>query len=260
MATARSPRSLSPHVVGGAAWVLLLTGTLAAALAGGCGGPKYPLCDNDDQCSEEGHHGVCVNHTCVECRDDKGCGTGKTCKAGACREIEGFCDDTHACTGGATCGKDSRCHEPPKVTANLPAVECDDAHACASGQRCENGHCVSPPQGGPGCTDFPPPKFDYESPEIRGEAKQVLQRLAGCLTTGTLKTGQVLLTGHCDNRGEQEFNMGLGADRAEAVKTFLVGLGVPSDRVKTSSRGELDASGTDEASWSNDRRVDVEIR
>jgi peptidoglycan-associated lipoprotein len=257
MASARAPR-LWPHVVGGAAWIFLLTGAMAA----GCGGPKYPLCDTDEQCNDDqGHHGVCVNHTCVECRDDKACGVGRACKAGACAAIEGFCDDAHACSGGASCGKDNRCHEPPKVAAAPPpAVECDDAHACARGQRCENGHCVSPPQGGPGCTDFPAPKFDYESPEIRGEARQVLQRLAGCLTTGTLKTGQVLLTGHCDNRGESEFNMTLGADRAEAVKTFLVGLGVPIDRMRTSSRGELDASGTDEAGWSNDRRVDIEIR
>ena len=256
MAFARTSRSLWGPAFGIAAWSFLVTGVLAV----GCGGPKYPSCDNDEQCNDEGHHGVCFNHTCVECRDDKACGVGKQCTSGACTAIEGYCDDAHACSGGATCGKDARCHEPPKVSATPPAVECDDAHACATGSRCENGHCVSPPQGGPGCTDFPAPKFAYESPEIRPDARQVLQRLAACLTTGTLKTGQVLLTGHCDNRGESEFNMSLGADRAEAVKTFLVGLGVPVDRLKTSSRGELDAAGTDEAGWMNDRRVDVEIR
>ena len=80
------------------------------------------------------------------------------------------------------------------------------------------------------------------------------------MVKGTLKTGQVLLTGHCDNRGEQEFNMSLGENRAEAVKTFLVGLGVPADQVRTSSRGKLDAAGQDEAGWANDRRVDVEVR
>jgi peptidoglycan-associated lipoprotein len=257
---ALSEKARSSHVLGGVAWLfLVIAGALPAASAG-CGGPKYPSCDHDDQCAEDGHKGVCVNHTCVECRDNAACGTGKECKAGACAAIEGFCDDAHACSGNASCGKDNRCHEPPKVASNIPAVECDDTKPCGTGQRCENGHCVSPPKGGPGCTDFPAPKFDYESQDLKGDARQVLQRLAACLTTGTLKTGQLLLTGHCDNRGEQEFNMTLGADRAEAVKTFLIGLGVPVDRMRTSSRGELDAAGTDEAGWTNDRRVDIEVR
>jgi peptidoglycan-associated lipoprotein len=253
-------RTAAYRLAGGAAWIALL-GVWA------CSGPKYPSCDNDDECNvkvdDKEHHGVCVNHTCVECRDDKACGAGRECKAGACAAIDGFCDDTHACPDGQTCS-DNRCHAPQKVASTPPpSVECDDTHPCSGTnprQRCENGHCISPPKGGPGCMDFPSPHFDYESPELRVDAKQVLQRLAGCLTTGTLKTGQVLLTGHCDNRGEMEFNMSLGADRAEAVRTFLVGLGVGADRVKTSSRGELDAVGTDEAGWSTDRRVDIEIR
>jgi len=87
-----------------------------------------------------------------------------------------------------------------------------------------------------------------------------LQRLLGCLTTGPLKGSRVLLTGHCDNRGEYEFNMSLGAERAEVVKNFLSSGGVGGDRVATSSRGKLDAVGTDEAGWENDRRVDIEIR
>ena len=60
--------------------------------------------------------------------------------------------------------------------------------------------------------------------------------------------------------GEYEFNMGLGAQRAENVKVFVVGLGLPVDKVTTSSRGKLDASGSDEAGWANDRRVDIEVR
>ena len=233
-----------------------LAGLVAAA---GCDSAKYPVCDNDEQCNTDGHSGVCVNKKCVECRDDKGCGAGKSCQANACVDIPGFCDSTHACPDGQPCGADSRC-APAKKAENKPFVECDDTHACAGGVRCENGHCVQPPQGGPGCTDFPAPHFDYESPELRPDSRATLERLAGCLVKGGLKTGQVLLTGHCDNRGEQEFNMSLGENRADAVKGFLTGLGVPGDRIRTSSRGELDAVGTDEASWANDRRVDIEVR
>jgi peptidoglycan-associated lipoprotein len=80
------------------------------------------------------------------------------------------------------------------------------------------------------------------------------------MTSGTLKGRKVLLTGHCDARGENEHNMGLGAERSERARTFLTSLGVPSERVMTSSRGKLDAVGTDEAGWAKDRRVDIEVR
>jgi hypothetical protein len=228
----------------------------AVAIAIGCGGAKYPLCDNDENCNVEGHSGVCVDGKCVACRDDAGCGKGRQCKSGQCEAIVDYCDDTHACSG--TC-KDHHCSKAPTATHDPTA--CDDDHPCTTpGERCQNGHCVAPPHGGPGCTDFPAPKYAYESPDLTDDAKKTLQRLAGCITTGTLKGAHVLLVGHCDARGEYEFNMGLGAERAEGAKKLLISMGVPLDAIMTSSRGKLDATGTDEAGWSNDRRVDVEIR
>jgi peptidoglycan-associated lipoprotein len=237
---------------------LLAYGAWLLFLAVACGGPKWPNCDNDESCKTDGHTGVCVDGKCVECRSDAGCPQGQACRNGTCSEILGFCDDAHACSGGATCGKDHKCH--PIELAREP-VECDDDHPCkGAGEKCQNGHCVAPPRGGPGCTDFPAPKFDFESPELRADGKQVLQRLAQCMTTGSLKGSRVLLTGHCDNRGEYEFNMGLGAERAEEARKFLNSLGVPPEKITTSSRGKLDAVGTDETGWQNDRRVDVEVR
>ncbi len=235
---------------------LAVAGAVAAIVAA-CGGAKYPNCDNDENCNAEGHAGVCVDGKCVACRDDKGCGTGKQCKSGQCVApvAEDFCDDTHACTG--TCTN----HHCVKVSAVHDPTACDDEHACTvAGERCQNGHCVAPPKGGPGCTDFPAPKYAYQSPDLTDDAKKVLQRLAGCLTTGSLKGAHVLLVGHCDARGEYEFNMSLGAERAEGAKKLLQGLGVPDTVMNTSSRGKLDATGNDEAGWANDRRVDVEIR
>jgi peptidoglycan-associated lipoprotein len=222
----------------------------------GCGGPRYPSCDHDDQCNTDGHHGVCLDHNCTECRDDKGCLTGQTCSSGACKDIPDFCDDKHECGLGSECSPSSRCQKAaPKV-----AVECDDTHTCPAGAHCENDHCVTPPAGGPGCREFPALHFDYDSRELPADAKRVLERLAGCVSTGSLKGARVLLTGHCDPRGEYEFNMALGAERAENVKGMLTGLGVDASKVTTSSRGKLDATGTDESSWVQDRRVDVEIR
>lgn len=220
----------------------------------GCGGPKWPNCENDDHCNTNGHKGVCLDGKCVECRDDSTCAAGTKCESGQCAPIAGYCDEKSPCPGGAPC-TNNRCGQ-----AVADVRECSDEKPCPTGERCQNGHCVRPPQGGPGCTEFPAPKFDFEQSTLREASKETLQRLAGCLTTGTLKTSRVLLTGHCDNRGEYEFNMGLGAERAEVVRTFLTGAGVAADRVATSSRGKLDAVGTDEAGWENDRRVDIEIR
>lgn len=218
--------------------VALACGGLAFALA--CGGPKYPSCENDEHCNSDGHQGVCVNGKCVSCRDDSGCGAGKECRAGTCEA--------------------KREPNESKVVSRPPPRECGDDMPCPQGQRCENGHCVLPPQGGPGCREFPAPKFDFEGAELRGDAADVLRRLAECITTGSLKGSNVLLTGHCDPRGEDEFNMTLGAQRAETVRTFLTGLGVPANKIAVSSRGKLDAHGSDETSWAQDRRVDIEVR
>ena len=51
--------------------------------------------------------------------------------------------------------------------------------------------------------------------------------------------------------------MVLGGRRADNVKAFIVQKGLDDGKVVTSSRGEMDATGTDESSWSRDRRVDV---
>ena len=66
----------------------------------------------------------------------------------------------------------------------------------------------------------------------------------------------VTIEGHCDERGTPEYNLALGERRAVAVKTFLVSLGVPPDRVRTVSYGKefpFDPAKTDEA-YSQNRR------
>jgi outer membrane protein OmpA-like peptidoglycan-associated protein len=151
--------------------------------------------------------------------------------------------------------------EDPVATSSAPMVECDDEHVCkGKNERCQNGHCVGPDPGGPGCRDFGSPTFDFDSPELSESMKQTLSRLATCLVTGSLKGRKVLLTGHCDPRGENEYNMGLGATRSERAKSFIVNLGVPEAQVTTSSRGKLDAIGSEESTWQQDRRVDIEVR
>ncbi len=101
--------------------------------------------------------------------------------------------------------------------------------------------------------------FDFDSAKVPAAADAVLSKLAECFATGPLKDEKMQLVGHADPRGDEEYNYVLSADRAENVKTFLVSKTLGQDRVLTSSRGESDATGTDDESWSRDRRVDVMI-
>lgn len=103
------------------------------------------------------------------------------------------------------------------------------------------------------------PKFDYDSESLTQGERDILSAIAKCLTTGPLKGRSVDLIGRADQRGETEYNMTLGAKRARSVHTFLSGLGVPGDKMRETSRGELDAVGKDEDGWRRDRRVDVRL-
>lgn len=103
------------------------------------------------------------------------------------------------------------------------------------------------------------PKFDYDSESLTQGERDILSAVAKCLTTGPLKGRTVELVGRADPRGETEYNMTLGAKRARAVHSFLSGLGVPGDKMRETSRGELDAVGKDEEGWRKDRRVDVRL-
>ena len=99
--------------------------------------------------------------------------------------------------------------------------------------------------------------FDFDSAKIRQEYNAVLNKLATCFSTGPLAGRTMVLVGHCDPRGDAEYNMLLGEHRADSVKHFIEGRGLAASQMETSSRGEMDATGTNEATWALDRRVDV---
>lgn len=104
------------------------------------------------------------------------------------------------------------------------------------------------------------PKFDYDSADVSDAEKNLLGQIARCLTTGPLKGRSVMLTGRADARGEQEYNMSLGHNRAQRVRGFLASQGLGEDKMFETSRGALDAMGTDETGYAKDRRVDIELR
>jgi len=106
---------------------------------------------------------------------------------------------------------------------------------------------------GPGIT-LSPLYFDYDSPVLRPEAGQVLVRVAEYLKRNPALS--LTVEGHCDERGTEEYNMGLGDKRAHAIRTFLVRLGIEQRRIRTVSFGKLKPAvvGPSEDAWSKNRR------
>jgi peptidoglycan-associated lipoprotein len=78
--------------------------------------------------------------------------------------------------------------------------------------------------------------FDYDKYLIRNDAKEALQRDAEVLNNHP--NMKVQIEGHCDDRGTEEYNLVLGNHRAEAVKQYLVTLGVDASRISIISYGK----------------------
>ena len=68
---------------------------------------------------------------------------------------------------------------------------------------------------------------------------------------------RVTVEGHADERGTRDYNLALGERRANAAKTYLIGLGVGAERIQTVSYGKERpvALGSDESSWARNRRA-----
>ena len=71
---------------------------------------------------------------------------------------------------------------------------------------------------------------------------------------------QVLLVGHCDPRAGEEYNIGLGMRRAQAVKKYLVNAGIEARRISVKSRGKEDTLSTGPETYWQDRRVEFQVR
>ena len=105
----------------------------------------------------------------------------------------------------------------------------------------------------------PTAKFDYDKDDLTADDRAVLGQLATCLSTGALKGKAVSLIGRADPRGTEEYNLGLGSRRAQSVSSYLQRLGVGNPQLGVTTRGAIDAVGTDESGWAQDRRVDIQL-
>lgn len=204
---------------------LVFSAVLTASLMWGVGcGPDYPNCDNDEDC-HEGEY--CVNGLCQQCRSDTDCPTGQSCVGGACQPISGYCQSNGDCPAGQEC-RNNRCVAAAQAQTEVP-----------------------PPEAGP--CELQPVYFGFDQDALDSSARSTIQQNATCMRERSMNG--LHLTGHTDPRGTEEYNLALGDRRARSVMEYMQSLGVSADAVGSSSMGEEMASGSDEGSWSRDRKV-----
>lgn len=243
--------------------LVFLAVALAALLAAGCT-PKYPRCETDAHCTEKGE--VCVMGSCQQCGRDGDCKPGF-----ACRDAK--------CVPGRECAADADCPAGKRCRAERCVPECAVDLDCAAGLKCRSGRCAPGaecasnadcPAGkvcGPdqSCVAAAEPPacqlarvhFEFNQSALSSEARAALDRNAECLRKAPRA---ILLSGHADERGTEEYNLHLGERRAQSVKKYLLALGVEERQLTTVSYGEErpSAPGQDERAWAQNRRVEFE--
>ncbi|HEY4641697.1 MAG TPA: OmpA family protein [Thermoanaerobaculia bacterium] len=98
--------------------------------------------------------------------------------------------------------------------------------------------------------------FDYNEAALSSDAQSALTNSANWLK-GDGKAYSLLIEGHCDERGTEQYNLALGDKRANTAKEYLATLGVDTSRVRTVSYGEERPfdPGHDDSAWAKNRRA-----
>jgi len=102
--------------------------------------------------------------------------------------------------------------------------------------------------------------FDYNQADIRRADRAKFQAIADFMKS--FPEASIRIEGHCDERGTVEYNMTLGEKRAQAAKSYLVGLGINDARLTTISFGKEmpKYAGHDEKSWFGNRRCEFKLQ
>ena len=101
--------------------------------------------------------------------------------------------------------------------------------------------------------------FDYDSFSLSGESKSILTQKAAVMKR--YPQLRVIIEGHCDERGTEEYNLALGERRARAAYDFLINLGAMASQMEMVSFGKLHpaVSGSSEAAWAKNRRDEFKV-
>jgi peptidoglycan-associated lipoprotein len=158
---------------------------------------------------------------------------------------------------GTGCAKKQMSAEPaPAATQPADSSSADDAQRIKEQElAAEKQAMVAAEQAITGNKIY----FDFDKYDLKPEAKKLLTAKAELLKK--YSSWKLLIEGHCDNRGTEEYNLALGERRARAAYEFLVVLGVPSSRLKVVSYGEerpaVDEN--NETAWAMNRRDEFKL-
>jgi peptidoglycan-associated lipoprotein len=102
--------------------------------------------------------------------------------------------------------------------------------------------------------------FAFDKYNLTAESRQILEKNAAELKRA--KDANVIIEGHCDERGTKEYNLALGEKRARAARDYLVSLGVAGSRLTVVSYGKERPfdSGHSEAAWAKNRRAQLVVK
>lgn len=207
---------------------LLVVATAFVFLAVGCG-PKYPNCESDEHCAEKGEY--CVDKLCRECASNDNCvakrGGDKCQRCGSlytCEKIPGCCKEDRDCP--------IKCWKEAGADVGQCGPQCKSNEHCPAGQECVGERCVTPkvPCGGPcpahkKCVNdrcewecaFENVNFDFDAAGIKKDQKDKIQKNIDCAKQLGVN---LLVEGHCDERGDKEYNDGLGEKRHTALRKY----------------------------------------
>lgn len=149
----------------------------------------------------------------------------------------------------SSCSKKDVVSDEPVITPS------GDTSGALSDSSASSGSAGASGAGDYGSSELGTIYFGYDSFSLSSEARGTLKTNAEWLKSNSTATIQI--EGHCDERGTTEYNLALGEKRANAVRDYLVKLGVASSRVSVISYGEERPSdpGHDESAWSRNRRA-----
>ncbi|HEV2750253.1 MAG TPA: peptidoglycan-associated lipoprotein Pal, partial [Gemmatimonadales bacterium] len=101
--------------------------------------------------------------------------------------------------------------------------------------------------------------FDFDKATIRGEDASILDQKVAILQANPGL--RIRISGHCDERGSDEYNLALGNRRAIAAKQYVVSHGIDAGRIETASYGKERPTdpGHNEEAWAKNRRDETEI-
>ena len=231
---------------------LAVTALGVAALSGCPSKLKPGECKSSKDCIEQEGLGqvgkVCIEGHCQECGGDSDCKDGFVCRS-------------YKCVPKPQCVMDSDCPQGQKCDHERCVAPKEDAEAEAR-RRAAEEEAARAAKGAvpPECAD-PSAftiRFGFDQSALLPESQGTLQKLADCVKRAPAK--RILVAGHCDERGTTQYNIALGARRAEAARKYLSDLGV-SAKLETVSYGKEkpQCAESTEDCWARNRRAEFQV-